>query len=141
MAQQNVFDSNREVLASFMNTITIFQAVQILYAFFCPLACGISSVFLLSVLLVVGLALSQTEYDTRPKLITPVSATENGKHETAHTETKTDAAGDCFTTTITPLAVPSPNIYASTAIHQNNIYTSLLADEDVLEVVGSDNNL
>ena len=31
-----------------------------------------------------------------------------------------------------PLAVPSSNIYASTGIHQNNIYTSLLADEDVV---------
>ena len=43
--------------------------------------------------------------------------------------------------TATLLAVPSSNVHASKCTHQNNVYASLSADEDVLEVVGSDNNL
>ena len=81
-----------------------------------------------------------------------ISGNENGELETAHTKIQTDAADNSTdtTTVITtniaksvtaaaltlptaaPLAVPSPNIYASTGIHQNNIYTSLSADEDAV---------
>ena len=96
---------------------------------------------------------------------TPVSSSETEKHETVHTETKTDAAGNSSTTTTTtvsttntaksliaaapsltlptatPMAIGSSNKLATNCTIQNNGYTSLLADEDVLEVVGSDDNL
>ena len=54
---------------------------------------------------------------------------------------KTATAAALTIPTATLLAVPSSNVHASKCTHQNNVYASLSADEDVLEVVGSDNNL
>ena len=79
----------------------IYQVMEIVHAYAVPLSCGEYSLALLFALLLVGRALSQTEYDTRPKVITPVSGTENGNHGTAHTETKTDPADHSSTTTTT----------------------------------------
>ena len=90
-----------------------------------------------------------------------ISGNENGELETAHTKIQTDAADNSTDTTTvittniaksvtvaaltiptaTLLAVPSSNVHASKCTHQNNVYASLSADEDVHEVVGSDNNL
>ena len=105
------------------------------------------------------------DIDTEPKVSAPVSSTETGNLDITKTETKTDAAGNSFTTTTTiirrknaaksliaaapsltlptaaPMAIGSSNKLATNCTTQNNGYTSLLADEDVLEVVGSDDNL
>ena len=77
----------------------VYQVMEIALVYAVPLSCGEYSLALLFALLLVGRALSQTEYDTRPKVITPVSGTENGNHGTAHTETKTDPAYHSSTTT------------------------------------------
>lgn len=91
-------------------------------------------------------------------LITPVPGTETAKRVVVHSEIQTDAADYSSApitstptvitmntaksvTAPTPPAVPSSNKLAINCIHQNNIYASLSPDEDVLEVVGSDNNL
>ena len=91
-------------------------------------------------------------------LITPVPGTETAKRVVVHSEIQTDAADYSSApitstptvitmntaksvTAPTPPAVPSSNKQAINCIHQNNIYASLSPDEDVLEVVGSDNNL
>ena len=79
----------------------VYQVMEIALVYAVPLSCGEYSLALLFALLLVGRALSQTEYDTRPKVITPVSGTENGNHGTAHTETKTDPADHSSTTTTT----------------------------------------
>ena len=147
------------------------QVLQIMYAYVFPTSTREYSLPLLIVLLLVSMALFQITFEMDAKLIAHIPGTDTVKNETLHSEILTDAVTDAAdhsststtttttTTVITtniaksvtaaaltlptaaPLAVPSSNVHASKCTHQNNVYASLSADEDVLEVVGSDNNL
>ena len=147
------------------------QVLQIMYAYVFPTSTREYSLPLLIVLLLVSMALFQIAFEMNAKLIAPIPGTDTVKNETLHSEILTDAVTDAAdhsststttttTTTVittniaksvtvaaltiptaTLLAVPSSNVHASKCTHQNNVYASLSADEDVLEVVGSDNNL
>ena len=143
------------------------QVLQIMYAYVFPTSTREYSLPLLIVLLLVSMALFQITFEMDAKLIAHIPGTDTVKNETLHSEILTDAADHSSTSTTTTttttvittniaktataaaltiptatlLAVPSSNVHASKCTHQNNVYASLSADEDVLEVVGSDNNL
>ena len=161
---ERVFEAAIEIIVLY---ISLIFPVQICFAYVHFLMGGEyhDNFSLLLFLFFVSMALCKTKDVMKPKVSAPVSSTETEKHETVHTETKTDAAGNSSTTTTTtvsttntaksliaaapsltlptatPMAIGSSNKLATNCTIQNNGYTSLLADEDVLEVVGSDNNL